>query len=291
MARPIRIEFPGALYHVTSRGNRQEAIYQDTRDRTDFCTLLGEVVTQFKWLCHGYCLMDNHYHLIIETPEGNLGKGMRQLNGVYTQLHNRRYGRVGHLFQGRYSAIVVDRDSYLLELVRYVVLNPVRAGMVSNPEAWPWSSYRAMVGVVSSPPWLTADGVLVQFAPNREQAHRRFAGFVADGIGKEGPWRALHGQTYLGDVDFVERVQEHVEARVRADIQIPEVQRRVPARPLVEIAKEELTREAAIVAAYTTGAYSYQEIAEYFGIHFTTVGRIVRKARGRQGLTEGRARN
>ncbi len=124
MTRPVRIEFEGALYHVTSRGDRREAIYEDDADRMKFLEILETVIRDFNWVCHAYCLMTNHYHLVIETPDGNLSKGMRQLNGVYTQASNHRHDRSGHLFQGRYKAILVDGDSYLLELPRYVVLNP-----------------------------------------------------------------------------------------------------------------------------------------------------------------------
>ncbi|WP_293385576.1 transposase [Phenylobacterium sp. SCN 70-31] len=116
MARPVRLEFGGALYHVTARGDRREAIYEDDVDRAQFLEVLGQVVGQFNWCCHAYCLMGNHYHLVIATPDGNLSKGMRQLNGVFTQWSNRRHHRTGHLFQGRYKAILVDADSYLLEL-------------------------------------------------------------------------------------------------------------------------------------------------------------------------------
>ncbi|HWQ95123.1 MAG TPA: transposase, partial [Gammaproteobacteria bacterium] len=126
MSRPLRLEFPDALYHVTARGDRQEDIFEDDQDRELFLATLGQVISRFNWICHAWCLMDNHYHLLIQTPDGNLSKGMRQLNGVYTQASNRRHRRVGHLFQGRFKAILVDRDAYLLELSRYVVLNPVR---------------------------------------------------------------------------------------------------------------------------------------------------------------------
>ena len=128
MARPLRIEFVGALYHVTSRGDRREAIYEDDEDCAAFLGILGEVVRRFNWVCHAYCLMTNHYHLVIETVEGNLSQGMRQLNGVYTQASNRRHQRVGHLFQGRFKGILVDEDAYLTELSRYVFLNPASGG-------------------------------------------------------------------------------------------------------------------------------------------------------------------
>ena len=146
MARPLRIEFPGAVYHVTSRGNARQKIYRNDEDRETFLATLGWVVERFGWICHSYCLMDNHFHLLIETPLPNLSRGMRQLNGVYTQKFNRRHNRVGHLFQGRFKSIVAERDSYLLELARYIVLNPVRAKMVKAPEHYPWSSYRPILG-------------------------------------------------------------------------------------------------------------------------------------------------
>ena len=143
---------------------------------------LGEVCSRFNWRCHACCEMTNHYHFVVETPDANLSKGMRQLNGVYTQMTNRRHGLVGHLFQGRFKAILVERDAYLLELARYVVLNPVRAGMVQSAEGWAWSSYRAMVGREPAPAWLETDWVLGQFAEERSAAHAGYAAFVRQGI-------------------------------------------------------------------------------------------------------------
>ncbi len=154
MSRPIRIEFSGAFYHVTARGNRRESIFDDDIDREKFLEINGQVIEDFNWICHAYCLMTNHYHLVIETPDGNLSKGMRQLNGVFTQTSNHRHQRGGHLFQGRYKSILVDADAYLLELIRYVVLNPVRAVMVDHPRMWRWSSYNAMIGETPAPTWL-----------------------------------------------------------------------------------------------------------------------------------------
>ena len=151
MSRPLRIEYPGAVYHVTSRGDARRPIFCDDKDRLLFLEVLASIVSRFHWLCHAYCLMNNHYHLIVETPEGNLSRGMRQLNGVYTQRFNRRHRKPGHVFQGRYKAIVVEKESYLLELCRYVVLNPVRAKAVETPEAWNWSSYRATAGSTDIP--------------------------------------------------------------------------------------------------------------------------------------------
>lgn len=276
MARPLRIEFAGALYHITSRGDRREAIYEDDEDRAAFLSILAEVVERYHWICHAFCLMTNHYHLVIETLEGNLSQGMRHLNGVYTQASNRRHRRVGHLFQGRLKGILVDKDAYLLELSWYVILNPVRARMVDAPEQWPWSSYRAMRGTAPTPNWLVVDGLLSQFGPVREEARRRYRTFVLEGVGR-GIWEGLRQQIYLGDEAFVKRMQAR--AQVEGDtLSVPQAQRRPPPPPLVEIAAHPGGRNAAIVAAYATGVYSYRGIAEYFGVHLATVGRIVRGA-------------
>ena len=277
MSRPIRIEFPDALYHVTARGDRREDIFEDDQDRQAFLLTLEQIVAQFNWLCYAWCLMDNHYHLLIQTPDGNLSKGMRQLNGVTTQTSNRRHRRVGHLFQGRFKAILVDHDAYLLELSRYIVLNPVRAGMVKAPGDWPWSSYRASAGLAPVAPWLTVDGVLSQFAKRRSLAQQRYAQFVSEGIRADSPWQNLKGQVFLGDDRFVQQMQAKIESRQRNDVQIPAAQRRPRSLSLPIIERSAPDRNVAIVTAYATGAYSYQEIATHFGIHFTTVGRIVRR--------------
>ena len=281
MTRPVRIEFEGALYHVTSRGDRREAIYEDDTDRVQFLAILGEVIETFNWVCHAYCQMTNHYHLVIETPDGNLSKGMRQLNGVYTQRSNRRHGRDGHLFQGRYKAILVDGDAYLLELTRYVVLNPVRAGMVALPGDWRWSSYLDMLGEREPPAWLATDGLLAQFSTRRREAVRRYVEFVARGIAEESIWRDLSRQIYLGDDAFVKRMQARCEG-LSNTVGVPRAQKRAPAPPLEELASGYDNRNDAIVAAYATGEYSYQQLGDFYGLHFTTIGKILRKARALQ---------
>lgn len=220
-----------------------------------------------------------HYHLVIETLEGNLSKGMRQLNGVYTQVSNRRHRRVGHIFQGRYKAILVDRDAYWLEVSRYVVLNPVRAGIVKELGSWRWSSYNATVGVQSPPGWLKVDGLLAQFGQKRGVARRRYKSFVEEGIGRESLWSDLKHQIFLGDERFIERMQARLDDEEIDDVNIPRAQRRGPAPPLGLIESWYKERNRAVVAAYETGEYSYQQIGKHFGVHFTTVGRIVRAAR------------
>jgi putative transposase len=188
---------------------------------------------------------------------------------------------VGHLFQGRYKAILVDADSYLLELSRYVVLNPVRAGMVKTAGDWPWSSHRAMLGEVEAPAWLATDGLLAAFGKRRAEARRRYQAFVSAGVGQPAIWERLNRQVYLGDDDFVARVQ--AQAGATDDVNVPRAQRRPPAPSLAAIARRYRDRNAAMVAAHATGEYSYQQLAEYFGVHFTTVGRAVREAKLQSG--------
>ena len=280
MARPLRLEFAGALYHVTSRGDRREDIYEDDTDRADFLSVLGEVCAQHNWVCHAYCLMSNHYHLLAETPDGNLSRGMRQLNGVYTQRFNRRHGRAGHVFQGRYKAILVDKNAYLLELARYIVLNPVRAGMVRSPRDWGWSSYRATVGQEKAPEWLQSEWLLAAFGRRKGQAIEGYKRFVAEGKHQPSPWQALRNQVYLGDERFVERMQRRIDKEKELS-EIPMTQRRPRARPLAEYERKGSSRDAAIAAAYASGGYTLGEIGEYFGLHYSRVSRIVAIAKGR----------
>src|SRR5512147_3044024 len=178
MSRPLRIEYAGAVYHITSRGNEKKAVFKSDQDRINFLNTLQHVNKRYNWICHAYCLMSNHYHLLIETPDGNLALGMRQLNGVYTQLFNRLHGRTGHLFQGRYKAILIQKDTHLLEVCRYVVLNPVRAGIVGGPEEWVWSSYRGTTGLERAHRCLTSEWVIGQFSDNKAKGQRAYAQFV-----------------------------------------------------------------------------------------------------------------
>ncbi len=208
MARPLRVEFPGALYHLTARGNARQVIFEDDADRRRFLRLLGREVEQQGWRCYAYCLMDNHYHLVIETPEANLVAGMRRLNGAYTQGFNRRHRRVGHLFQGRYKSIVVERDAYLKELCRYVVLNPVRAGLVEAVHQWRWSSYTETARAIHRPAWLHVEEVWSLFGGDEKQARATYRRFVRQGTKSPSPWQEIRGQVWLGGKAFLVRMEE-----------------------------------------------------------------------------------
>jgi len=232
MARPLRLEYAGALYHITSRGD----------DRKMFISLLEQVCKTYNWLCHAYCLMGNHYHLLVETPEANLSKGMRQLNGMYTQNYNRNHNRVGHVFQGRYKAILVEKQSYLLELARYIVLNPVRVQMVRVAGDWQWSSYRATIGQSTRSGCLTTDWLLAAFSNRKGKAIELYKQFVHEGKGQPALWSELRSQIYLGSEEFIEKIQAHID----------------------------------IIEAYQSGGYTLKQIGDHFGLHYSTVSGIVR---------------
>lgn len=279
MARPLRIEYPGALYHLTSRGDGQEDIFLDDTDREEFLSVLGSVVERFGWRLYAYCLMDNHYHLMVETPKGNLSKGMRQLNGVYTQRLNRRHARVGPVFQGRFKAILVDKQTYLLELSRYVVLNPVRAKRVKDPGRYRWSSYRATVGEVTPPPFLDTAALLLQFAATVPAAQRRYRAFVLEGLRVPSPWTEVKGQVLLGSERFLRKVNPKLKS-ARLAKEIPKAQRHAGRPSLARALKnlrpgDQRTRDRLIATLHLRHAYTQAQIGQATGLHYSTVSRIV----------------
>jgi REP element-mobilizing transposase RayT len=281
MSRPLRIEFAGAFYHVTSRGNRRKSIFQDDQDRSTLLDILHKVSQRHHWLCHAYCLMDNHYHIVIETLEGNLSQGMRQLNGIYTMSFNRRHRTVGHVFQGRYKAILVEKESYLWEVCRYVVLNPVRASLVKKPEDWRWSSYRGTAGENKPHPSLIIDGILGQMGQRGREAQRNYRRFVREGMKKRTIWGEVKGQSILGEDEFVERFLDHVKGYEEIR-EIPRGQRFL-GRPKLEklwgggVAGDRGKRNMVICAAVEEWGYSQKEVADYLSLHYSTVSRLVKE--------------
>lgn len=279
MSRPLRIEYPGALYHVTARGNARSHIYRDDTDREDFLTTLAGVVKRFGWVCHAYCLMGNHFHLLIETPKPNLSQGMRQLNGVYTQHFNRRHRRAGHLFQGRFKAILAERDSYLLELARYIVLNPVRAKLVKSAAHYPWSSYRATLGTAPVPQGLTVDGILEHFGKTRPTARKRYAEFVQAGQGLASPWDQLQGQVLLGGPAFIRQMTPRLQQQAsRENAKRQRLLHRPPLKTLLANPSSKAARNKALAQAHLDYGYTQAEIARTLGLHYATVSRLITAA-------------
>ena len=284
MNRPLRIEFPGAAYHVTSRGDRREAIYGGDEDRTLFLDVLAQATERFHAKVLAYCLMGNHYHLVLQTRDANLSLLMRHLNGVYTQAFNRRHGLTGHLFQGRFKAILVDTDAYLLTLCQYVELNPVRARMVEFAQDWPWSSYQAHTGSAEGPPWLDL-AAMARFILQREAvtaadqalAAQRHTELIAQGPPEELWADALRQQVYLGDEDFVQRMLARASASNQRSADIPKPQRAQP-RSLADWLAEIPARGAALRAAHIESGIPMSELARELNLSVGRISQLIKKA-------------
>jgi putative transposase len=267
MTRPLRIAYEGALYHLTSRGNEKKPIYHTDQDRIHFLFNLSEYVHRFQWICYDYCLMTNHYHLVVETPIANISDGMQLLNGAYATYFNRVHARVGHVFQGRFTGILVEKEAYLRELSRYVVLNPVRAGMCASPADYRWSSYRARMGLELRPSFLASDKVLDLFSSDLLEARQRYAGFVSDGVDKR-IWDDLKAGMYLGSDGFVEAMQSKADASRGI---VPT--HLLPPRPPLEAL---LTRPNGLSEAFEKHNYSVRAIAKSCGVSHSTMLRVLR---------------
>ncbi|MEN8208370.1 MAG: transposase [Candidatus Fermentibacteria bacterium] len=284
MARSLRIEYPGALYHVTARGTGRLNIFLTDSDRTKFLDRLLMTVSRYNWLCHAYCLMSNHYHLLIETSDGNLSAGMKLLNSVYAQYFNHSHDRTGHLFQGRFKAIVVEKESYLLELCRYIVLNPVRSGIVKSPGDYTWSSYRQTAGLHQREDnLLSTEWILSQFGFDKFTAERDYISFVSDYRDGVSPFENTSNQIILGGEKFVESLAENDQYR-----DLPEIPRnhRFLNRPSLETvfvtASDRVTRNEAIYIAHTKHGYTQQEIAKHSGMHYSSISKIIKNLTNNQ---------
>ena len=277
MARPIRLEFAGAIYHVTTRGDEGSDVFIDDQDRLQFLAVLSEVVSRTGWLVHAYVLMDNHYHLLIETPTNNLSRGMRQLNGVYTQRFNSTHGSGGRVFQGRFKAVLLEREPYLLELCRYIVLNPLRLKAVKNISRYRWSSYRATAGEVKSPAWLKTDWVLSHFGRSSNVAQRKYAEYVEAGLKLPSPLSKVKAQVLLGSNAFVKKMKQRLLSK--ADLKRVKKQpgrQKLNALFSVSVRKDKSLRNEAIKRAYQEYGYTMAAIAEAAQIHFSTVSKVIK---------------
>jgi len=297
MARPLRLQYPGAFYHVTARGNERKPIFRSEKDRATFLAVLARTVARHRLVLHAYVLMNNHYHLLVETPEANLARALRDLNGVYTAIFNRTHRRVGHLFQGRYKAILVEKDSYLLELSRYIHLNPVRALGGTRLSRYPWSSYLDYIGRRASPAWLTRADVLGYWGSRRAGAEAQYRRFVEEGVkrGGEKPWEKVIAQVVLGSERFIRSVQQRIGEQ--RDREVPS-RRHLQARPGWEALQKGVARwspalrrlgrgdranpERAVLIylARERGGLPLKVVAEHLGMEISAVsqaaGRVAR---------------
>ena len=275
MARPLRIEFAGGLYHLTSRGNARQAIYADNHDRATFLNLVDRTRTRYDWYVHAYCLVSNHYHRLVETGSPTLSKGMKLPNGVYTQSFNHRQQRVGHLFQGRFKAILVDKESYLLELARYIVLNPVRARMFRSAADWKWSSYLETAGLADKASVLTTGWILSCFSNRKKQPQERNRKFVQAERNQPSAWGKLNNQIYLGNEEFVEEMQCKLDPE-QSLADIPGKQKLSPPKPIEYFKQKYSDPKQAMAMAYLSKHYTLEAVGTAFGVSYATVSRAVK---------------
>jgi putative transposase len=275
MARPLRIEYPGAFYHITTRGNERKTIFHDEKDREQFLLYLETAKQRYSAVFHVYCLMNNHYHLLLETPLGNLSTIMRHINGAYTTYYNVRGQRAGHLFQGRYKAIVVDVNEYAGELSRYIHLNPVRAKIVTKPEEYKWSSYRSYIGQERPLKWLTVDFILGYFGDRAKAAQKEYRNFVDSMVGKryESPLKEVVASTILGGIDFIKEIKEKYLSGRRVDRNVPALSelRRASIEEIKQAVEgvfgdANLARKAALYISHRYSGRALREIGKHFQI-------------------------
>jgi REP element-mobilizing transposase RayT len=288
MGRPLRIEFAGAYYHVTSRGNERKDIFVSQKDREQFLSYLESAVFRYKAVIHVYCLMSNHYHLLLETPAGNLSQVMQHINGAYTNYFNVKRKRSGHLFQGRYKAILIDADEYAKELSRYIHLNPVRAKMVSRAEAYRWSSYLDYIGERKSPEWLKTSFILDYFGKGKS-ANKNYQTFVEDLTNREyeSPLNGATAATILGGTEFVSEITaQHIDGK-QLDRDVPAI-RKLTARPTLLDAIIETTgnltgnnrlseKSGIIYLCHKYSGARLKEIGKRFGIGESAVSQASRR--------------
>jgi REP element-mobilizing transposase RayT len=286
MARPLRIEYPGAFYHVMNRGNAGEDLFKTKRDGEKFVEYLEKASERFSIKIHVYCLMRNHYHLLVETPDANLSKAIQWLNVSFATYVNRKRNRHGHLFQGRFKSILVEADEYLKELSRYIHLNPVRGNIVANPEKYQWSSYPDYVGKRKPPGWLEREWLLSWFGKRKKEAEARYREFVqqVDPMGLENPEKLLRGGSILGTSDFVDWVKDTFLSSMSDDKEVPHLRQLKSSvdieKVIEEVAKtfgcsreliigqgkkRNLPRDVAIYLARDLTGKSARKLGDYFG--------------------------
>jgi REP element-mobilizing transposase RayT len=285
MARQLRIEYPGAFYHVTSRGNRKQPIFLQDDDRRYFLSRLDEAHEKKDAVIHAYCLMENHYHLILETPRGNLSRIMHSINTAYTIYFNGCHSRCGHLFQGRFKAILVDAQTYMQELSRYIHLNPVIAGIVASPERYPWSSYRDLLGLREPPRWLQGTFILRFFGGHPDAARKRFAEFIVEGMKQpiQDPTLKADPSSILGSEGFVARIKRTCLADKAVDFEVPDL-RRLRLRPELRRIQSEaekmlgpknrFSRNLAIFLSHKCTDFTLKEIGDHFGLSTSSISQI-----------------
>lgn len=291
MTRPLRIQYPGAFYHITSRGNERKAVFKSIKDREKFLSYLESATERYHARIFAYCLMDNHYHLFLATPEGNLSQIMRHINGAYTTYFNTKRQRSGHLFQGRYKAILVDADEYATELTRYIHLNPVRAGIVEDPADYPWSSLQYYIGLKKSPKWLVVNFILGTFGRTHSTARKAYREFV-NALAKqehESPLKEVFASTILGSLGFIKYIQKNYLNSDKNNRDVPALTELVKKRSIEEIKEAvgivieddpSLVRKVTLYISHRYSGRKLKEIGDSFEIGESAVSQNSRRIEG-----------
>jgi REP element-mobilizing transposase RayT len=288
MARPLRITYPGAFYHITSRGNEKKDIFTNERDKEKFIEYLESATQRYSAVIHIYCLMNNHYHLLLETPIGNLPQIMRHINGAYTNYFNTKWKRSGHLFQGRYKAILVDVDEYAKVLSRYIHLNPVRAEMVQTPEEYNWSCYQYYIGKKKPPEWIRTDFILGYFGSRRSAAQRGYQRYVNQLVNSEyeNPLNEVVGSCLLGSQGFIEHIKDTYISSILSNKEIPAINELTDKLSIQDIVNTveaiftkhtELKRNVKIHLCRRHTSEKLKTIGAYFGIGESAVCQASRR--------------
>lgn len=286
MSRPLRIQYPGAIYHITARGNGGNNIFNNPKDYLLFLEELKKTIEEYNWICYAYCLMPNHYHLLIKTLDPNLSTGMRQLNGNYTQRYNIKHKRYGHLFQGRFKSVIVEDTGYLGNIVRYIVLNPVKAKLAKTISAWPWSSHKEVIGRKKSTGCVQIDETLKVFHKNKQTARKEYLKFIGQKCEQDETWQDLRSGFILGSLEFArDIVKQYGDNKARENIK----KERFAGRPkLKEIFHEDdskAKRNKNIMKAFKDYGYTQTQIGDHIDLHYSTVSRIIEKNRNSKNKT------
>jgi REP element-mobilizing transposase RayT len=287
MSRRARYQKPGAVYHVMSRGNRKWTIFEDDSDRRCFLMLVGHTVRRYALKVFALCLMGNHYHLVCETPRGNISSAMQYLNGEYAKGSNRRHGRTGHLFGERFRSFVIEREGYLRRAVRYVYLNPVRAGLTATAEEWLWSTYRATAGLRPAPPWLDCEWIETAFDTTTTlDAQLRFRAYVNQPAAKIA--RIDTSVAAFGSASFREAIAAAMNPRTDRPVGTAILPQSRPslADVLGDLQADRARRADLMRVAHEEHGYHLAEIARQVGLSRSTVSRVVQRAHERN--TKGR---
>ena len=278
MSRPLRIEFPGATYHVESKGGPEAEVFRDEDDKKSFLDVLTNVVARFGWLVHSYSIMRSSYRIVLEVPKGNLSRGMRQLNGVYTQIYNKKHGLSGPVFQGRFKSILFEKKLFLLPLCKHVVSRD-SDGQVFKYEKYKWSSYRASAGEKSPPEFLYLADVLAFFGKEKSGSHRGYVEYVSESLGSETPFSKIKNQVLLGSPRFLNEMQPILQGQ-RLEKKGPKrATRRKSLGALFKKieTKSRLERNELINRAHLEFGYTLMEIGNQLGLHYTTVSKVINK--------------